>query len=210
MGDPLWMKLKAARRGASLTQMQLAKILGITRPGYAFHETAHDDSRTTPNVEQIKLIASAVGVPYGTLMDSATTVEDVIRAQLGGVQPAAPAAAAAASADLFVSAVQFAMQDRGGFRPELSVGPVHLDIDYMRGKTVAVLLTDPSSQEVRDGMGRLLLAETVIGRRMDKRMVLFSRQPGDVQALSDAAMAVVGITVRIVSSAEQVAHLLAQ
>lgn len=211
MASEMWERLRAARRGANLTQMQIAKRLGITRAGYAFHETAHADSRTMPNVEQIKIIASMVGVPPEVLMNDALDVTDVIRMQVGGDQAAPPTLAKPEG--LLMGAVRFAVSAIDparleGFSPELFLGPLDLGIGYMMGRTCAVVLEEPSPTQALDGVGRLVLAEKVLGRPLNKLLVVWSRGQADLSDLANAAVTATGVLVRAVTTPDEAARAL--
>jgi phage repressor protein C with HTH and peptisase S24 domain len=59
----LWQRLKEARNRAGKTQQDVADWFGITRNAVALWESAREDKRTAPSVEQLRRFAAETGAP---------------------------------------------------------------------------------------------------------------------------------------------------
>lgn len=219
MPSEMWTRLKTARKAANLTQLQLAKALGITRSGYAFLETHNDAARTIPNITQLRTISEVTGVPLDLIVDNNTELTDIVRSMLPGYvhKPrAAPAEAPRSEPGelhaMFWGAVRFACHMRGitaTFDAQVAPSPLNLRVDYLTDRVISVMQVEPSSAEAMRAIGQLLAAEKALSRDLTKVLLVFARGQTDIRAASAQAKATFGVQVRVVTSAEQAADSLA-
>lgn len=79
MSSQFWQRLRHARKGAGLTQLDVAKQCGVSRAAVALWESVEPDHRTTPTAENCIKIAHACKVSIAWLLNDASDLEDPAR-----------------------------------------------------------------------------------------------------------------------------------
>ena len=224
MASELWQRLRMIRKVTDKRQHEMAKLLGMTRSGYAFHETPHPESRTTPNVDQLRTIAKETGVPLEWIVSDESDVNDLWRMRAGelsakvalarevrsrGEQPRA--ATEDRMRETFWRAVEYQVVATSigavdGFDPE-EIRP-GLKLDYLRGRLAAVFVSSSSAAEALCGAGRLLIVAAVLRCKLDMRLLVWARDGGTISPDLIEAIAAVGVRVFQIGTAEQGGELL--
>lgn len=81
MTTELWQRLAAARRHGKKTQADIAAAITaelgrpLTRNAVSLWESSNPETRTTPSVEQLRVVASETGTPLMWLMEDAETLD---------------------------------------------------------------------------------------------------------------------------------------
>lgn len=224
MASEMWQRIKQARKASDKTQLQMAKALGITRSGYAFLETPHEQYRTTPNITQPRTISSFTGVPLDLIVNDSTDLADVVRSKLPGYvhqrqsdpaqerRPGLPESEDMRA--MFWAAVQFACVTRGlpdlRFDQQVSPPPLEVRVGCLGNRAVAVMADEPSPADTVRAIGLLLSAERAISKSLGKTLIVFSRSPVDVRAIAAQAKSTFGVDVRVATSADQAAEILSK
>ena len=86
MSNQLARKLKAARRAADMTQDELAKKLGVTRGAVTQWESPREEIRTNPDMNRLRELANACGVPFTWLIDDKFNPDDARNVRLLNMQ----------------------------------------------------------------------------------------------------------------------------
>jgi SOS-response transcriptional repressor LexA len=73
MSEVIAKRIKAARKDAGLTQEQLAKACGVSRPAVAQWESMNVLARTAPRIEHARSIARVTGKDVGWFLDDTAT-----------------------------------------------------------------------------------------------------------------------------------------
>lgn len=189
MPSELSQRLRAARNYADLRQQDIADacaLAGFKVSRSAVAQWEYDDERkTTPSIEQVKVVAKRTGVPLDWLLNDNADVSDVWRAaSLGAPMPlAAPPKAPGADrmADAAAKAIEFAALQRrpdlaDGFGRVLGHGPLALQPDFLwRNVLVEICTTPPAA----DTIGAMLMAEQATARKLSKTVILLGG-PGAV------------------------------
>lgn len=184
MATELWQRLRAARQGAGLRQIDIARAIGISRAGYAFHEWVKSDGRTRPDVDQLKIISRKTGVPVEVLLDDNAEEADIWRlavAHAAGETAAAPPKPPAAlppgpsndrARENFWRAVEFAVTSAA---PELAgcfareVGPLGVTACFLHGAKVVEF----GDHKLRPHVCNLLMAEACVHRKLEKHLLVW-------------------------------------
>lgn len=75
-------RLKEERKKAKLTQEEVAKYLGVTRPAYTQYET----DKTTPSLETVGKLADLYKISVDYLMGRLTAKETIIESFKAGLK----------------------------------------------------------------------------------------------------------------------------
>lgn len=221
MPSEMWIRIRTARKAAEKTQSQMAKALGITRSGYAFLETSHAEYRTNPTITQLRTIAETTGVPLDLIVSDETDTTEIIRSRLPGYKPDARPALAptlpAAAGDLramFWAAVRFACMTRGvssqKFDAQVTPTPLDMTVDYLTTKSLSIMSAEPSAAEVKATIGAMSAIERALGKNMNKLLIIYARGAVDIQNIATQAKGTFGVAIKVVTSAEQAADILAE
>jgi len=228
MPSELWQRLREARKFANKTQLDMAKIAGVTRSGYAFWETPDDDSRTRPNSDQIVAICKATKVPVEWLLDDKANVSDIWRdsraiiTQASAPRPEPTAevygsqiANSERAQQRFWAAVEYIVTTRdprkdGAFGRPVHAGAIELQADYQWENTLAVFSRQAGDEEVLRTVGHMLVLARASKARDPKLLILLRSEARPQAALVESCRRFLSVSVEFVETPEQAAALLLQ
>ena len=216
MPTTLAQRIKAARSYADLRRQDIADA--CTAAGHKVSRSAvaqweyDDERRTQPSIEHMKILAKRTGVPLDWLLNDSADLADIWRfAKLTSPAPSAPMPLEPAPkspvtdrfADAFSKAIEFALLQRrpdmaAAFGREFGQGEYRVQPDFVWGNTIAEIKTTPPAA---DTIGRLLMAEQALSRKMRKVVIELSPTPGE-------PLEIFGIQVYPVSSPDEAAQAL--
>ena len=194
----MWQRLRAARKHAGLTQLDIAKacIPPVSRGAVAQWESAKPENRNSPSVLQLSAISDATGVPVTWFLDDQSDVMDLIRdrnmplpaAHLVKFDPAPrlihhrDPVPLSKRLELFVGAVRYEVMNRSheaaeNFDPAVRHGPLPIRVDYLSTGTVAKVVSRPTAEDV----GLLLLTEKLEARRLRKVLLVWDLVQSNVR-----------------------------
>lgn len=214
MPSQLSQRLRAARNYADLRQQDIADacaLAGFRVSRSAVAQWEYDDERkTTPSIEQVKVVAKRTGVPLEWLLNEGAEVADVWRAasQTQTPMPLVPTPKSPVTdrlAEAGAKAIEFAVFQRrpdlaAGFGQVIGTAPMAVHPDFLWKNTIINFsMTDASAETI----GRILLAEQAAARRMTKALILLNKD-----AAKDAD--IYGIRVCAASSPDEAAQKLIQ
>lgn len=170
----LWQRLRAARAYADKTQLDVAKILGVSRAAVALHESRDPSIRTRPTAEQVMAISKITGVPAEFLMSDLVAPDDVWK-YADRPAPSQPASTTYSQPQIdspanmilptvtqpdrltkgFWSAVEFAVIQSNEalascFARDIDAAGLHLTADFIKNKTLVAFTGLPSSTSQSD------------------------------------------------------------
>lgn len=217
MPSELWQRLREMRKFADKTQADMAKIANVTRSGYAFWENADPTQRTLPNVDQIRAVAQACGVPVSWLLDDNSEVSDLWRGTAIKVAEApAPAYTQAPppsdrAQQRFWAAVEYIVTSKDPARENAwtraaRAGAVEMTLDYQYNDSAAVFSRSANEEDLTRTIGYLLTAARVI-KSMNLMILVNSAEPPS-PGLVESAKRFLGIQIHHTPTPELAAQAL--
>lgn len=182
MKSELWQRLRAARDFADLKQSDVSKVCNVSRPAISQWESKDPTKRTTPSIEQLKVISKLSKVPIAFFLDDNADPSDVWKYKTQAPQPLKITGNVFNQMDsAFIGAVKFNIHQR---RPELVqgfdvgsflVGDASIRPDFALGKVIVELRT--SDRNLMDACSRLLMYSKYTGGNADMSILICGDYP---------------------------------
>ena len=215
--DTLAMRIRRARARAGMTQIVFARALGVTRSAVVQWEHA----QTTPTLENLRKIADLTSVDTqwligddfeGAISRLATKVPD----QRETVVRPSPLATSRLAHRFWAATVFEVTRAEPDlelcFQAEVHVADQQIPVAYL-SRTRAVEFCEEVNGQLPDLVtlaGRLLVVDKMATRRVDKRIIVWSKDPTQF-SLSDVViqdLARMGVSIYVVGSPDEAAAVL--
>lgn len=182
----LWQRIRAARAHAELTQSEVAKALGLTRPAISLWESKEALNRTRPTSEQMNQLALLCKVSPGWLVDDTSDPMKVVPYDATEMaDEVIPMSVEKARAGAFWNAVRYNILAE---HPKLSAAFEHrlpgtsLVVPFHAGRAVVSFTYDEGGRGAKgqedllyDEAAKLLLYELMLGVRCTKMVAVWTR-----------------------------------
>lgn len=182
-------KLRAARKAAGLTQGQVAARVGVTRGAVTHWESADPATRTYPGVDSLMQLANIYGVSVEWLLNNQPPAR---RPSPAATEPNARLSQA------FWQAVDYELLLTGHARAPAE------GADFLTDNSLAVFAA--CTENLVLGLGRILLAERLLGSSRLKHLLFYSPIDCDPDDYNLAARA--GVHLTVVSTPREAANYL--
>lgn len=193
----LWQRLRAARAKAQMTQAQVARAMGLSRPAVTLWESREPQHRTVPTAEQLVELARMFGVPVTFLLDNSAGTEEVWglgRADNTQGERTQEQDNSVVVGAAFWAAVRYAVLAGSpayarSFDVKVSAANIVSTVGFLHGRTLASFVSaaswDDLKEMIKEEGSALLWAEKTIGKTHSKQLLVW----GPEETLKDIDVA---------------------